>query len=126
MAHSRSRRGTGVPRHVSWGRATATAAAAAVVSVVAHSSAAAGDVEDGRKKATKCQVCHGYDGIGKNPEVPHIAGESDIYLIRQLRAFRSGKRVHPQMTIIAKGLSDEDISKLAAYYSAIKISVELP
>ena len=89
-------------------------------------SALAGDPKAGRKKAAKCQVCHGYDGIGTNPEVPHIAGESDIYLIRQLRAFRSGKRTHAQMSIIAKDLSDEDIANLAAYYSAIKITVELP
>ena len=88
--------------------------------------ALADDPKAGRKKAAKCQVCHGYDGIGTNPEVPHIAGESDIYLIRQLRAFRSGKRTHAQMSIIAKDLSDEDIANLAAYYSAIKITVELP
>lgn len=86
----------------------------------------ADDPKAGRKKAAKCQVCHGYDGIGKNPEVPHIAGESEIYLIRQLRAFRSGTRKHPQMSIIAKGLSDQDITDLAAYYGVLKLTVEVP
>jgi len=86
----------------------------------------ADDPKAGRKKAAKCQVCHGYDGIGKNPEVPHIAGESEIYLIRQLRAFRSGTRKHPQMSIIAKGLSDHDITDLAAYYGILKLTVEVP
>ncbi len=94
--------------------------------VAASSSALADDPKAGRKKAAKCQVCHGYDGIGKNPEVPHIAGESEIYLIRQLRAFRSGSRQHPQMSIIAKGLSDRDITDLAAYYGALKLTVEVP
>jgi cytochrome c553 len=30
------------------------------------------------------------------------------------------------MSIIAQGLSDEDIANVAAYYSAIKVTVELP
>ena len=107
-------------------RALAASAFAAVVLVSAVGNASANDPKAGRKQAAKCQVCHGYDGLGKNPEVPHIAGESDIYLIRQLRAFRSGKRTHPQMSIVAKGLSDQDISDLAAYYAAIKLTVEVP
>ena len=116
-----------------WGGALASPArgavriaTAAALSVAVSMPVLAADPKAGRKKAAMCQVCHGYDGIGTNPEVPHIAGESDIYLIRQLRAFRSGKRTHAQMSIIAKDLTDEDIANLAAYYSAIKITVELP
>ena len=86
----------------------------------------AGDVAQGRQKARQCQVCHGYDGIGKNPEVPHIAGKNSVYLTKQLKAFRSGAGRHAQMSIIAKGLSDEDISNHAAYCASIKISVEVP
>ena len=58
--------------------------------------------------------------------MPHIAGESDIYLIKQLKAFRSGERQDPQMSVMAKPLSDEDIANLAAWYSSIKITVTLP
>ncbi len=94
--------------------------------VIAAHSALAGEPKKGRQKAVKCQVCHGYDGVGKNPEVPHIAGESTVYLDKQLKAFRSGVRKHPQMSIIARDLSDEDIADLAAYYAAIKIRVEVP
>lgn len=112
--------------HASPARRCARLAVAAALSLAISMPAFAADPKAGRKKAAMCQVCHGYDGIGTNPEVPHIAGESDIYLIRQLRAFRSGKRTHAQMSIIAKDLTDEDIANLAAYYSAIKITVELP
>ncbi|AXS41352.1 cytochrome c [Breoghania sp. L-A4] len=87
---------------------------------------AAGDLEAGRKKARMCQVCHGLDGIGKNPDVPNLAGESPQYITRQLKAFRSGERTHAQMSIIAKGLSDEDIANVATYYSKIKVEVTLP
>ena len=60
-----------------------------------------------------CAVCHGLDGIAQVPDAPHLAGESPVYLTSQLEAFRSGERQHEQMTIIAQGLSDEDIADLA-------------
>ena len=75
---------------------------------------------------TKCQICHGLDGVARIPIAPHLAGESQIYLQVQLKAFRSGKRQHEMMNIVAKDLSDDDITNLAAWYSAIKISVEMP
>lgn len=87
----------------------------------------AADAGAGRAKAgATCKTCHGVDGIGRMPNVPHIAGESDIYLITQLKAFRSGTRIHEIMSIIAKDLSDADIDNLAAWYSAIEISVTVP
>lgn len=73
-----------------------------------------------------CQTCHGIDGVGKLPDVPHIAGENTEYLVSQLDAFRSGKRQHEQMSIIASGLSDEDIADLAAWYSSIQFTVTVP
>jgi cytochrome c553 len=88
--------------------------------------AQAADAAAGKATAKKCQACHGIDGISKQAHVPHIAGESDIYLIKQLKAFRSGERQDPQMTVMAKPLSDEDIANLAAWYSSIKITVTLP
>ena len=45
---------------------------------------------------------------------------------QQLLRFRSGERKHPQMSLVAAGLSDDDIANLAAWYAAIKVSVELP
>lgn len=88
--------------------------------------AAAGDAAAGRKKARQCQTCHGIDGIAKIPIAPHIAGESEIYLATQLKAFRSGKRVHEIMSVIAKNLSDEDIADLSAWYASIKITATMP
>lgn len=89
-------------------------------------SAEAADAAAGRKKARQCQTCHGIDGIAKIPIAPHIAGESEIYLATQLKAFRSGKRVHEIMSVIAKDLSDEDISDLSAWYASIKITATMP
>ena len=99
-------------------------ATAAAVALLAPAEAA--DPAAGRKKAQMCAVCHGLDGIGTNPEVPNLAGESPFYQTRQLEAFRSGERKHEQMSIIAAGLSDEDIADLVAWYSSIKFSVQVP
>ena len=90
------------------------------------SPAIAGDLEAGKEKARACRVCHGIDGIAKIPIAPHLAGESQVYIETQLKAFRTGKREHEMMTVIAEGLSDEDISDLARWYSAIEISVRMP
>ena len=86
-----------------------------------------GDAAAGREKAaSQCQTCHGIDGLARMPEAPHIAGESEVYLTNQLEAFRSGRRQHPIMSVVAQGLSDEDIGDVAAWYSSIGISVEVP
>jgi cytochrome c553 len=84
------------------------------------------DAAAGRQKARQCQTCHGLDGIAKIPIAPHLAGESQIYLETQLKAFRSGKREHEMMTVVARDLSDEDISDLAAWYASIQIKATLP
>lgn len=89
--------------------------------------AEAGDAEAGRRLVqTQCRTCHGLDGIAQMPIAPHLAGESEIYLQTQLKAFRSGKRESEMMSVVAKGLSDEDIANVAAWYSSIKIEAEMP
>jgi cytochrome c553 len=81
----------------------------------------------GRQKVqSTCAVCHGIDGIGRNPDVPNLAGESASYIERQLKAFKSGSRQHVQMSIIARSLADQDIRDLAAWYSSLKVKVEMP
>lgn len=87
---------------------------------------ACGSAEAGNKKAAMCAACHGKDGLSRRPDVPHIAGQSEIYMSEQLRRFRSGERVHPEMNVIAKSLTDEDINDLVAWYSSIKLEVTLP
>jgi len=89
-------------------------------------SAQAADLATAKAKARMCAACHGIDGIAKVADAPNLAGNGELYLARQLKAFRSGERTHPQMSVIASALSDEDIAAVTAWYSAIRISVELP
>lgn len=87
---------------------------------------AGGDAASGKKIMLKCQVCHGKDGIAKLPEAPNIAGQKETYLVKALMAFKAGERKNEQMTVVTKSLSDEDIANVAAYYSSIKITVQVP
>ncbi len=90
-------------------------------------SAGAGDAAAGKTKAAQvCQTCHGMDGIGIVPMAANLAGQQDIYLVEQLQAFKTGKRKHEQMNIIAGMLSADDIDNVAAWYSGLKITVEMP
>jgi cytochrome c553 len=86
--------------------------------------AEAGDVKAGREKAeATCAVCHGVDGLSKIVEAPNLAGQNETYLIEQLTAFKSGERKNEMMSVVIQDLSPTDIENLAAYYSAIEISV---
>jgi cytochrome c553 len=97
-----------------------------IVGLPTMAARAAGDAAVGRDKAQQCAVCHGIDGLARQPDVPHIAGDSPIYLKKQLEAYRAGERRHEQMSIIAKDLSDEDIADLVAWYARLEISVTMP
>ncbi len=99
---------------------------ALAVMIAFPSPAIPGDPAAGRVKTRACLTCHGVDGIGRLPSAPNLAGQNEWYLAKQLRDYRSGKRIHQFMSIVAKDLSDEDIDDLAAWYASIKITVTLP
>ena len=83
----------------------------------------AADPAAGKTRAAICTTCHGQLGLGQLPNAPHLAGQPAIYLVEQLKNFRSGKRQSEMMGFIAKPLSDQDIEDLAAWYASIHISV---
>ena len=91
----------------------------------------AGDLLLGKKKAAiVCSACHGMDGQatsgGNSPLTPNITAQEKEYLLAKLKDYKSGKINHPQMSLIAQMLSDEDIENVSEWYSNIKISIELP
>lgn len=88
------------------------------------SAALAADTSVGRQKAQACAVCHGALGLSTTPDAPNLAGQPQVYVEAQLRAYRSGKRPHEVMAVIAKALSDDDIRALAAWYASLVIEVK--
>lgn len=85
----------------------------------------AANAASGRQKAlAACATCHGGLGISALPNAPHLAGQPQIYLVEQLKRYRSGKRPDEVMGVIAKPLTDEDIEDLAAWFSSIAIEAK--
>ena len=77
---------------------------------------AGGDAAAGKAKSLVCQACHvSAAGTG---DTPHLAGQRETYLVKQLKAFKAGDRKHPFMNPIAAQLSDSDIDNLASYWSS--------
>lgn len=75
--------------------------------------------EPSRSTVEDCAACHGLDGIARDSEVPHLAGQNERYLFNQMMAFRSGKRAHKEMRFMARTMTVEEIAALAAYYAAL-------
>lgn len=83
------------------------------------------DLAAGKNKAQMaCAVCHGQLGLSMQPNVPSLAGQPKIYLVEQLRNYRSGKRHHEVMSVIAKPLTEEDIQNLSDWYASLIVNVQ--
>ena len=79
---------------------------------------AQGDINAGSDKARACQVCHGKGGKSTNPTYPRLAGQHAKYIIKQLKAFKSGTRKDPIMNGMAATLSEQDMEDVAAYFES--------
>lgn len=69
--------------------------------------------------AASCAACHGTDGRGSGA-IPPLAGREAETLLNALLEFKGGKR--PQATVMhqhAKGYSDEQLKRLAAFFAAL-------
>jgi len=102
----------------------ATAFGAAVIGpAFAQEGAAAapeGNAESGRAKSATCAACHGADGNSATPDWPSLAGQHPSYIVRQLKAFKSGDRQNVTMMPFAQMLSDQDVLDVATYFSMQK------
>ena len=67
--------------------------------------------------AQTCAACHGDKGLSQT-NIPSLAGQSPYAIYKQLHDYRTGARVHPQMTGVAKQLAPADLAAVAAYFSA--------
>lgn len=86
----------------------------------------AADLAKGKALSTQCSVCHGKDGIARDPESPNLVGQSALYLEKALVDYQKGNREDRRMSLIAKTLTIEDIKDLAAWYAAFELTVKVP
>ncbi len=74
----------------------------------------------GNKIFSQCIACHGKGGEGKTSQkAPHIGGQYDWYIEKQLTEMKSGARVNAAMMPILKGLSPQDMKDVAAYVTLL-------
>jgi cytochrome c553 len=76
------------------------------------------DVAAGHAMASNCVICHGASGTSRQPLWPNLAGLSKDYNITALKSYRDGGRKNPLMSVMAKGLSDPDATRLAAFFAS--------
>lgn len=82
-----------------------------------------GNAAVGEQKSMMCVACHGANGNVSVPMYPNLAGQNEKYLEHSLQAYKKGERSGGQAEIMkayVSGLSDEDISNIAAYYASMK------
>ncbi len=96
--------------------------------VLVPGASAAGDPEAGSEKVGVCAACHGQDGNSPAPSFPKLAGLGQPYLYKQLQDIQAwdnaegdakattGREVM-QMTGMLKGMSDQDLQDIAAFYA---------
>ena len=82
-------------------------------------AAPAADIAAGKALAEKtCKGCHGLDGKGAGPAIPHLAAQRERSLVASLKEYKDGKRTHSGLRDIVTKMSDADIRNIAAYYAA--------
>jgi len=87
-----------------------------VLTTVACSS---GDVANGQARAVTCHACHGGNGMQTTPKTPGLAGQNRLYIAKQLRDFRDGRRNDLVMEPLAKSLTNSQIDDIAAYFESL-------
>ena len=79
-----------------------------------------GDVAAGKALAEKtCKTCHGADGGGVAPAIPHLAAQRERYLLASLNEYKNGKRTHAALRDIAANMSEADMRNVAAYFAGL-------
>ena len=86
------------------------------------STAYAADAAKGKASSVACAGCHSgtSPGISAVDTFPNLAGQKQGYLVKQLKAFKSGERKDATMTAMVASLSDSDIDNIASYFSSLK------
>jgi cytochrome c553 len=85
-----------------------------------------GDPLPGREKADteRCLECHGAPAegqgfsTGSDGKFARLGGQQYEYIVKQVKDFRSGKRKHEFMQMMARTISDADLADIAAYFAA--------
>jgi len=71
----------------------------------------------GKNVRANCVACHGMTGNTVTSIWPNLSAQKEGYLKKQLLDYKSGKRRHPIMDVIASELTEQQLADVAKYYS---------
>ena len=78
------------------------------------------DTQAGKTIAERdCKECHGLNGGGAAPAIPHLAAQRESYLLASLKAYKEGKRTHAALRDMMGHMSEADLRSLAAHYASL-------
>src|SRR5262245_13977893 len=70
-------------------------------------------------KIAQCEACHGKDGHSQDPKIPHIGGQPKLAVMYQLFFYREGQRKSEEMNLIAKELTDAELTAIAEHVAQL-------
>jgi cytochrome c553 len=80
----------------------------------------AADIAAGKAIAERdCRACHGANGGGVAPAIPHLAGQREAYLFASLKEYKDGKRAHAALKDMTKQMSEADLRNVAGYFASL-------
>jgi len=91
-------------------------AACAALAMVGCSAASAQSLQD---RIAQCEACHGKDGRSTDPKIPHIGGQPKLAVMYQLFFYREGRRKSEEMNLIAKELTDAELTAIAEHVAKL-------
>jgi cytochrome c553 len=74
-----------------------------------------------------CEQCHGPGGVGVGEHFPPLAGQSDVYIRNQLKAWKQGTRHNDPLDLmkhLSAALGDNDIDEVSAWFAAQPLSAK--
>lgn len=74
----------------------------------------------GKAAAAACAGCHGETGVSATAGTPSLVGFDEKYFVAAMNAYKSGKRQHDMMKMIAMSASDTDVRHIALFYALQK------
>lgn len=99
-------------------------ALACVLSLAAGASSAQasskGDAARGAARAASCAACHGTPERAPAAGTPSLAGQQQEFLVLQMFFLREGLRDVPQMAGMLKGVTDRELTDMAAHFAGQK------
>jgi cytochrome c553 len=80
----------------------------------------AADVVAGKVLAERdCKGCHGLDGRGAAPGIPHLAAQNERYLQASIKAYQEGTRTHAALRDMTAGMSEAELRDVVGYYAGL-------